>query len=505
MARSEKPAGEESLTDHRLAPPAPPIPSPMPAAVPAIVDEWQFARHHWLFATLVAIFLATSMAAFVLTVREHRQASGNANLSLAWASEELKTGFYRFEEMLQIPGVEDGTGAEQVGFRFDIVISRVRLMTQADAFAALRNSRETREIWRQFAGQVAALEPLVDRLVAGDQSVRRDLIEAADDSEITLARLSSSMQQLAARQAEEARARLLNLLVVLGSLLAGLAASTLIFIAMIVRQFQTSQAAQAELSQLNLRLGEAKGVAEKASRAKSEFLAHMSHELRTPLNAIIGFAEVMRLELLGPLGRARYREYINDIHQSGQHLLSLIDDVLDMSRIEAGRFELHEEAVDLAATAAEALALVRPIAEKNGVGLFSGDLSLLPMIHADERAVKQMLVNLLANAIKFTPSGGSVRLSTRLGSDGELALSVADTGVGMSAREIEDSVVPFVQVDSRLARRSAGSGLGLPITKRLVEMHGGRLLLESAPGKGTSATLFFPADRLLSGRRRAAG
>ena len=464
----------------------------------------RFGRRHWLFGAMVALFLATSMAAFVLTVREHRQASGNANLSLAWASEELKTGFYRFEEMLRIPGVVDNSGAEQAGLRFDIVVSRVRLMAAADAFASLREAAETRDIWRQFTGDVAKLEPMVERLMGGDNSILPALTQAVDDSEITLARLSSSMQQLSARQAEEARTRLLNLLVVLGSLLAGLAASTMIFIVMIVRQFQNSHAAQSELSNLNLRLGEAKGAAERASRAKSEFLAHMSHELRTPLNAIIGFAEVMRLELLGPLGRARYREYINDIHQSGQHLLSLIDDVLDMSRIEAGRFELHEEAVDLAAAAGEALSLVRPIADKNSVSLFSGDLSLLPLIHADERAVKQMLVNLLANAIKFTPSGGSVRLSTRLGGDGELALSVADTGVGMNPREIEDSVVPFVQVDSRLARRSAGSGLGLPITKRLIEMHGGRLLLESAPGKGTSATLFFPANRILPGRRRAA-
>ncbi len=474
-------------------------------AATLIAADWRFARRHWLFAAMVAVFLATSMAAFVLTVREHRQASGNASLSLAWASEELKTGFYRFEEMLRIPGLEDGTGAEQVGIRFDIIISRVRLMAQADAFAGLRSSAETQDIWPLFANQVSAMEPLVDRLVAGDGAALRPLVTATDNTEVTLARLSSAMQLLAAHQSEAARTRLLHLLVVLGGLLAGLAASTLIFIVMIVRQFQSSQAAQTELSQLNLRLGEAKGAAEKASRAKSEFLAHMSHELRTPLNAIIGFAEVMRLELLGPLGRARYREYINDIHQSGQHLLSLIDDVLDMSRIEAGRFELHEEPVDLAATADEALTLVRPIAEKSGVTLLANEPSLHALLHADERAVKQMLVNLLANAIKFTPSGGTVRLAARLNGEGELALTVADTGVGMSPREIEDSVVPFVQVDSRLARRTPGSGLGLPITKRLIEMHGGRLALESVPGRGTTATLYFPANRLLPDRRRAAG
>jgi signal transduction histidine kinase len=474
-------------------------------AASAVAADWRFARRHWLFAAVVAVFLATSMAAFVLTMREHRQASGNANLSVAWASEELKTGFFRFEEMLRIPGVEGGAGAEQVGIRFDIIISRVRLMAQADAFAGLRSSAETSNVWQLFVVQVYGLEPLVDKLVAGDSREIPALIQATDSTEITLARLSSSMQLLAAHQSEEARTRLLNLLVVLGGLLAGLAASTLIFIVMIVRQFHASRTAQTELSQLNLRLGEAKGTAEKASRAKSEFLAHMSHELRTPLNAIIGFAEVMRLELLGPLGRARYREYINDIHQSGQHLLSLIDDVLDMSRIEAGRFELHEEAVDLAAIAGEALTLVRPIAEKSSVSLLASDASLLALLHADERAVKQMLVNLLANAVKFTPAGGTVRLSARFSEDGDLALTVADTGVGMTPREIEDSVVPFVQVDSRLARRTPGSGLGLPITKRLIEMHGGRLVLESAPGKGTTATLYFPANRILPDRRRAAG
>jgi two-component system cell cycle sensor histidine kinase PleC len=186
-------------------------------------------------------------------------------------------------------------------------------------------------------------------------------------------------------------------------------------------------------------------------------------------------------------------------------LLSLIDDVLDMSRIEAGRFELHEEPVDLAATADEALTLVRPIAERSGVSLLTNEASLQALLHADERALKQMLVNLLANAIRFTPTSGTVRLSARLEAEGELALTVADTGVGMTPREIEDSVVPFVQVDSRLARRTPGSGLGLPITKRLIEMHGGRLALESAPERGTTATLYFPANRLLPDRRRAAG
>src|SRR5471032_1160564 len=142
---------------------------------------------------MVALFLATSMAAFVLTVREHRQASGNASLSIAWASEELKTGFYRFEEMLRIPGVADNTGPEQVGFRFDIIISRVRLMSTADAFASLRDSPETRDVWHQFVDETTALEPLVDRFVSGNDAMQRPLIQASDAYEVTLARLSSAM------------------------------------------------------------------------------------------------------------------------------------------------------------------------------------------------------------------------------------------------------------------------------------------------------------------------
>jgi signal transduction histidine kinase len=462
-------------------------------------------RRHWVFGAMVAFFLAISLAAFVLTMGEYRQASGEANPSLAWTSQELTAGFYRLETSLHDPGVAGGAGPGQVSLLFDFIKNRVRRMDGAETFASLRESAETREIWGRFVGGIADMEPLVNRFAGGEAAVLPALVRATDSSEVALARLSSTMQQFSTYQTEQARAHLLNLLIALGSLLAGLAASTLIFIAMIVRQFSNSQAAQGELSVLNLRLGEAKGAAERASRAKSEFLAHMSHELRTPLNAIIGFAEVMRLELLGPLGGARYREYINDIHQSGQHLLSLIDNVLDMSRIEAGQFELHEEPVDLAATSAEAQTLVRPIAEKSGVNLVGGDLSLLRPLFADEKAVKQMLVNLLANGIKFTPSGGEVRLSGRLSDEGELALIVADTGVGMSQREIEDSVVPFVQVDSRLARRTTGLGLGLPITKRLIEMHGGRLLIESVPGKGTTATLFFPATRLLPDRQGAVG
>jgi signal transduction histidine kinase len=470
----------------------PPSPSPAATALAAPVTRGQW----WLAGIAGTVFLLASLAALALTLREYRQAWSSANVSLAWASQALQPDFDRFEQALPAGQPADGGTIEIVATRFEVVVGHVRVMAAAENFAGLRESPETRDVWRHFADETVGMAQVVERFRRGDQAALSGLTQAADEAEATLAQLSMAMQQLSAHRDSQAQAGLFTMLAVL----LGLAGSALVFIVMIVRQFRASQG---ELSLLNFRLGEAKATAERANHAKSEFLAQMSHELRTPLNAIIGFAEVLRMEMLGPLGHERYREYVNDIHQSGRHLLSLIDDVLDMSRIEAGRFELREETVDLATSAAEALTLVRPLAEKVGVRLGADDLSGLAPLQADARAVKQMLVNLLANGVKFTPSGGEVRLAGRLEGSGELVLTVSDTGVGMSAQEIEDSVLPFVQIDSQLARRTAGSGLGLPITKRLIEMHGGRLQLESMTGKGTKATLVFPAPRRLAQRPRA--
>jgi signal transduction histidine kinase len=459
----------------------------------------------WLFGAIVCFFLATSLAAFLLTSLGLRQAATTANLNLAWATEDLKTDFFRFEMQLRNPQIEGAPGVPTVAWRFRAFDERLRGLAADGAFAALRQGPETGEIWRQLRQQIDGQRPQVARLDTGDAAARFALLVDAERAELAIDRLSAATRQLSTRQIDAARQRLYGLFILLGSLLAGLIISALFFLGVIVSQFRQSQAARRALSDLYGRLSEAKLTAERASRAKSEFLAHMSHELRTPLNAILGFAEVMRLELLGPLREARYREYVADIYNSAQHLLSLINDVLDMSRIEAGGFRLLDEPVDLAEAAAHALAIVKPMAEKNAVRLLPAELSRLPRLNADGRAVRQMLINLLGNAVKFTAAGGEVRLRAELGVKGELALVVIDTGIGMTAREIADSVVPFVQVDSRLARRAPGSGLGLPITKRLVEMHGGELRLESEPGKGTTASLVFPPVRVIPLQRRAVG
>jgi PAS domain S-box-containing protein len=243
----------------------------------------------------------------------------------------------------------------------------------------------------------------------------------------------------------------------------------------------------------------AKEQAELANRSKSEFLANMSHELRTPLNAIIGFSEIVAGELFGPIGAPRYVEYAHDIHTSGIHLLSIISDILDLSKIEAGRRELTESAIDLHDAAESALRLVRGRAENSGVRLVNGiERGAAPRLLADERAVKQMLLNLLSNAVKFTPEGGRVAVGAELRADGSLAVSVDDTGIGMAPENIPRALAPFSQVDSPLTRRYEGTGLGLPLVKSLIELHGGTLQLESQEGKGTLATAVFPSERIRS-------
>ena len=237
---------------------------------------------------------------------------------------------------------------------------------------------------------------------------------------------------------------------------------------------------------------------ELANRAKSELIANMSHELRTPLNAIIGFSSMMENETWGPLGHDKYREYVKDISWSGEHLLSLINDILDVSAIEAGKSELHEEEVSFGEVASACLRLIGPRAKKGAVRVVyepGEDVNLF----VDARRMKQVLLNLLSNAVKFTPEGGDVILNAAIPQDGGFVFRVVDTGIGMDEAGIEKALTPFGQVDSDLNRKHEGTGLGLPLTIKLVEMHSGRLGIASALGQGTTVEVILPKERVVRG------
>lgn len=241
----------------------------------------------------------------------------------------------------------------------------------------------------------------------------------------------------------------------------------------------------------------AKDQAESASRAKSDFLAIMSHELRTPLNAIIGFSEMLENEALGPIGNARYLDYAEDIRVSGKHLLSLINDILDLSKAEAGAMELNEEEVDLGAIVESCIVMVRPRTDQAQISVSVELAPDLPVVRADERKLRQAILNLLSNSVKYSSVGGEIRITAAATHDG-LRLSIADTGIGIAAGDIPKALSLFGQIDSPLNRRNTGTGLGLPLAKRIVEVHGGRFEMDSEFGKGTTVTLEMPAHRLVA-------
>ena len=263
------------------------------------------------------------------------------------------------------------------------------------------------------------------------------------------------------------------------------------------------EAQAAQLVALTETLMQARQDAESANLAKSHFLASMSHELRTPLNAILGFADLIRHEMYGRIEPARYGDYVDLIHQSGSHLLSLINDVLDISKIEAGKMELDVAVMDGGALLDDASRMMRDLAKRHDVELHT-ETEIGCVLHADERAIRQIMLNLISNAIKFTPTGGRVRISMATLGRGAV-IAVADSGIGMTPLEREQAMKPYGQIRSEIATHSVGTGLGLPLSRSLAELHGGRLDVESEKGRGTTVKVWLPhIEALMMPERRTA-
>ncbi|MCG8490870.1 MAG: ATP-binding protein [Sneathiellales bacterium] len=236
--------------------------------------------------------------------------------------------------------------------------------------------------------------------------------------------------------------------------------------------------------------------AQQANTVKSQFLANMSHELRTPLNAVIGFSELIVQEVYGKIEQEKYKDYARDILDSGRHLLSMINDILDMSKIEAGRYELKEQPIDLDRALVNATKMCRVLADEKNIELSYSGVDGHPILKGDERAVKQMLLNLVSNGIKYTPPNGTVSVSADFSANGTVSIEVADSGVGIEEALLEKVLEPFAQAGADINNKTEGTGLGLPIVKALAELHAAEFLLVSNVGIGTTATLIFPAERI---------
>ncbi|MEE8506897.1 MAG: HAMP domain-containing sensor histidine kinase [Kiloniellales bacterium] len=252
------------------------------------------------------------------------------------------------------------------------------------------------------------------------------------------------------------------------------------------------------IAEQNAKLAATRIHAQLANQTTSEFLSNMSHELRTPLNAILGFSEIVRHEMFGPLGNERYRGYMTDIHNSGQRLLDLVNDLLAIAKIEAGRVELAENVVDATNLVRHCASVARTQARTKHVMIEVDIPGGLPPLNADQRKLRQILGNLLANAVRFTPAGGRVRISAWCRPETGHVFQIADTGTGIALKDVPLALAPFGQVGSPLHEDQEGVGLGLPLAKALVELHAGSFDLQSEPGAGTTVTVRFPAERVVS-------
>ncbi len=447
---------------------------------------------------LIVLFAVTAAGLLSTIVKQSFALNSGARDGVVFNTLKTKAEFAAFQHALELAAQRDTPDhADEILLRYDIVFSRVRTLNEGHVGEIYRSSARSGSLLDEVQASVYDMEPLIESVSGGDMSVLPLIRERAAPLRDLVNRLGAASLQLDSEIITEKRRDLINLYVLLAGLLTGLVSAVAAFIVILINQVRVTDRAHGDLQVLSQDLLSAKEQAEAANRAKSSFLATMSHELRTPLNAIIGFSEMIHCEVLGPIGDERYRGYAGDINGSGLHLLGLVNGILDLSRIEAGKFELKEESIDLSALVAACIEIVKRTPPADGVDIGQEKGSDLLPIWADEQAVRQVLLNVVANAAKFTRAGGTVRVDTHIDRGGSACVVVRDTGIGMDAEEVKFATEPFAQADSTIARQQEGAGLGLSITDALMGLHDGALLIESEKGVGTRITLRFPPERVL--------
>jgi signal transduction histidine kinase len=445
----------------------------------------------------IACFAAAAVYISITVVERQRALRDVSRYNLAWVASQAVNETLRFElRVADIANHVNLENVEEVRTRLDILYNRLGILKEGMITAYIQRFPDQKGAIDELDSVLHEIEPLFDRI--GQPGTAQQILSLLKPLESGLSRFAASTNRFGGDEVATDQRELLRLHWTFSALAGGLILCSLSLIGLLFMQNRLILDGHEALRGMAEELRRAKDRAEAASGAKSHFLANMSHELRTPLNAIIGFSEMISDEVFGPVGTPRYREYAADILKSGRHMCEMITDILMMAQLEAGTVEMRFGPVELDSVVHSAFAILRGTEQAKGRELSSEGLERKITLQADQRSVRQMLLNLMSNALKFSCPGTTVHVASRRHADGSYALIVIDHGIGMTAEQAAIAIQPFQQIDSGLARRYEGTGLGLAIVKSLIERHGGSIAIESEPGVGSRVSLIFPSKLVVA-------
>jgi signal transduction histidine kinase len=458
----------------------------------------------WLSFTIAAVLILGGAAAFHAHQSQRRENGGDLRRMVAFVA---AMGIDYLNLLHSLERVAEGgleAHLELAQMRFDLFWVRMRILAEAREAQPLLKIAEYERSLRQLEATMARAERALDGVTPPDRSRLKEPFELASSVSSLPKDLFFTANASAGLMHEFYEAVAARSLLILQASMAVVVAVALVLVGLQLwdgrvraRLLATADSALARLRDQQAALQRALTAAEDASRTKTYFMAHMSHELRTPLNAILGFSDIMRREMFGKLGSPRYAEYAADIHRSAAHLLEIISSLLSLSQIDAGKLVIQESEVDAVAVCKFAIDLLREASAAKQLRVDLVPAPDLPSVHADERALKQIVTNLLSNAVKFTPHGGSITVRVCRSPQDGMTIVVEDIGIGMAPAKIERAFEPYSQVSDPWNRQSEGVGLGLALVRSLVELHDGAVHIASAPGAGTIVRVDLPPARVL--------